>query len=142
MVSGTACRPGPDAPSSSPDGLRAVSASPPRPVSLRSPFGFRHVLTTGQRRRVGDLVVVRAVGEPETIRYGLVVGRGIGKAVLRNRAKRRLRQAVLLADLRPGFDYVLIAGESVATVSFGSLVGWLREGARPPADTGTFEAAN
>lgn len=87
-------------------------------------------------------MVVRAVGEPETIRYGLVVGRGIGKAVLRNRAKRRLRQAVLLADLRPGFDYVLIAGESVAAVSFESLVGWLREGARPQADTGTFEAAN
>jgi len=91
---------------------------------------------------VGDLVVVRAVGEPETIRYGLVAGRGIGKAVLRNRAKRRLRHAVLLADLKPGFDYVLIAGESVTTVSFDTLVGWLRDGAGPLADAGSFEAAN
>jgi len=140
MVSGTVCRPVPDAPSSSPDGPKAVSASPPRPVSLRSPASFRHVLTTGHRRRVGDLVVVRAVGEPESIRYGLVTGRGIGKAVLRNRAKRRLRQAVLLADLRPGFDYVLIAGESTASVSFDTLVGWLRQGGGSPADAGTFEA--
>jgi ribonuclease P protein component len=91
---------------------------------------------------VGDLVVVRAVGEPEKIRYGLVAGRGIGKAVLRNRAKRRLRQAVLLADLTPGFDYVLIAGESIAGVSFDDLVDWLREGSRPQVDRGTFEAAN
>lgn len=121
----------PDAPSSSPDGPRAVSASPPKPVSLRSPAGFRHVLATGRRKRVGDLVVVKAEGEPGTIRYGLVAGRRIGTAVSRNRAKRRLRQAVLAAGLDPGFDYVLIAGDSTPTIPFPTLVTWLKQASDP-----------
>ena len=82
-------------------------------------------------------MVVRAVGEPEMIRYGLVAGRRIGKAVSRNRAKRRLRQAILMADLSPGFDYVLIAGESVTHLPFATLVDWIRKGANPPVEMGS-----
>lgn len=47
-----------------------------------------------------------------TIRAGFTATRRIGGAVVRNRAKRRLREAarLLLPDLaRPGFDYVFIA---------------------------------
>lgn len=128
----------PDAPSSSPDGPRAVSASPHRPVSLRSPAGFRRVLATGHRRRVGDLVVVRAEGESGTIRYGLVAGKRIGTAVSRNRAKRRLRRAVLAAGLEPGFDYVLIAGESTPTIPFPTLVTWLRQASDPQTNMDTL----
>jgi len=53
----------------------------------------------------------RADGDP-VLRAGFTATRKIGGAVVRNRAKRRLREAArLLLPLhgKPGFDYVFIA---------------------------------
>jgi ribonuclease P protein component len=114
-----------DAPSSSHGVQKAASVSPLKPVSLRSSASFRTVLATGRRRRAGDLVVVRAVGQPGSVRFGLVAGRRLGSAVIRNRAKRRLREAIRAAGLPAGFDFVLIAGPSVPHVPFTTLVSWI-----------------
>ncbi len=56
---------------------------------------------------------------------GVLAGKAVGSAVRRNRAKRRLREAVARAPLRGDRDYLVIAGEAVATVPFGVLVEWV-----------------
>ncbi|MEX0667217.1 MAG: ribonuclease P protein component, partial [Acidimicrobiia bacterium] len=85
---------------------------------------------------VGDLVIVRAVGQPGNVRVGLVTGRRIGSAVVRNRAKRRLREAIRVAGLPPGYDFVVIAGETVPKVPFATLVAWVTEAAETGIDRG------
>jgi ribonuclease P protein component len=50
----------------------------------------------------------------------------VGGAVQRNRAKRRLREALDRVELRAGHEYVVIASEAVLTAPFGQVVGWLR----------------
>ena len=120
-----------DAPFSSHGVQKAASVSPLKPVSLRSSASFRTVLTTGRRRRAGDLVIVRAVGQPGNVRFGLVTGRRIGSAVVRNRAKRRLREAIRAAGLPEGYDFVVIAGSTVPEVPFSTLVAWISEAANP-----------
>jgi len=119
-----------DAPSSSHGVQKAASVSPLKPVSLRSSASFRTVLATGRRRRAGDVVIVRAVGEPGNVRFGLVAGRRIGSAVVRNRAKRRLREAIRVAGLPEGYDFVVIAGPSVVEAPFATLVSWITEAAK------------
>ncbi len=130
MVSVTACRLAPGAPSSGPDVRRAGSVSLLEVESLRSSRDFLRVLRRGSRRRHGALVLVWLPGLPGPPRLGLVVSKGTGNAVTRNRIKRRLRHAVREVDLEPGTDYVIVARKEVAEVSFDQLVGWLEEALR------------
>jgi ribonuclease P protein component len=65
---------------------------------------------------------VAAPGSAGTPRVGLVVGRRVGNAVDRNRAKRRLRHALIEISLEQGMDYVIIADREVLDTPFESLV--------------------
>lgn len=58
---------------------------------------------------------------------GCVAGKQIGNAVARNRAKRRLREAVCRVPLRRDATYVVIAEAGVNDAEFGTLVEWLRD---------------
>jgi ribonuclease P protein component len=80
---------------------------------------FDRVYREGSSRGNRFLVLysfARAEDEPdEPARLGLSVGRKIGKAVVRNKVKRRVRQVFWdLADrLQPGHDYVIVARAGV-----------------------------
>ena len=58
-------------------------------------------------------------------RYGLTASKKVGNAVLRNRARRRLRSAMLqLLSVhgRPGFDYVAVARTASVTADWPALL--------------------
>lgn len=76
---------------------------------------------------------VVAPGEEGVARVGLIVSRKVGNSVKRNRAKRRIRQAVAECSPGVGLDYVLIATPEVTTAQWADLTRWVREGmeARP-----------
>jgi ribonuclease P protein component len=54
-------------------------------------------------------------------RYGLVVSRRIGKAVVRNRVKRLLREILRQTPLQPGWDIIFLARAPAARGSYESL---------------------
>jgi len=84
------------------------------------------VRRVGTRRRVGGITVFATPAEPGPSRVGFVAGRAVGGAVRRNRAKRRLREAVRQVPIRDGCDYVVIASPAVTEVPFEVLVSWAR----------------
>jgi ribonuclease P protein component len=72
------------------------------------------------------VVVIVASGAAGLPRVGVVAGaKKVGGAVQRNRTKRRLREALLSAPLREGYDYVVIASRSVLTAPLGEVERWL-----------------
>jgi ribonuclease P protein component len=74
------------------------------------------------RSWAGRDVVIRALpNELDISRYGFAVGRRLGKAVVRNRVKRRLREILRQITLRRGWDIVLVARNPAARVDYKSL---------------------
>ena len=97
--------------------------------SLRAAKDFRDVRQAGRAIRRPGLTIVAAPRRDEEVRVGLAVGRRCGRAVTRNRIKRRLRAACRLAD-PAGVDLVLHARPEAATIPFPELVETVREAAR------------
>lgn len=54
-------------------------------------------------------------------RYGFVVSKRVGKAVVRNRIKRLLREILRQTSLKPGWDIVFYARTTAASANFAEL---------------------
>jgi ribonuclease P protein component len=94
---------------------------------LSKPEDFAALQGEGIVRSHPLLVVrIRRTGLEET-RFGLSTGRKLGGAVVRNRVRRRLRQAlrVMAPSLQPGWDVLIIARSPVIGADFQTLAGAL-----------------
>ena len=88
---------------------------------LRSESDFGAVYRKG-RSWANELVVLKALPNgSETVRCGFAVGKRVGKAVVRNRVKRRLREVVRSLPKKGGWDIVFIARQAASQASFDAL---------------------
>lgn len=64
----------------------------------------------------------------ETTRFGMATSRAIGSAVVRNRVRRRIREALRAIGpaIRPGWDVLLIARTGLVEVDYETVVKTLR----------------
>ncbi len=68
------------------------------------------IVYNGGKSWAGKEIVLRALpNELGASRFGFVVSCRLGKAVVRNRVKRRLREIVRQIHVQPGWDIILIA---------------------------------
>jgi ribonuclease P protein component len=87
---------------------------------LRGRERFEHVRRHGKCWTHRLLVVCALPNDLPTSRFGFSASRRIGGAVVRNRARRRLREVVRLrlAAIAAGWDVVLIARPPIAQAEF------------------------
>ncbi len=97
---------------------------------------FRQVRRQGQSWFHPLLVLLALRSDLPCSRFGFLVGKRIGRAAVRNRVKRLMREAVRarLAYVSPGWDIVLVARMPIVQADFwrigealGSLLLRLRE---------------
>ncbi len=119
-----ATRPGPEAT----DGLTHERGhNPPRLVTISRPRDFATLQSDGTTTS-HPLLLARSVRtDLETTRFGLATGRKLGGAVVRNRVRRRLREAlrVMAPSFRPGWDVLIIARPQLVEADHDALVGAL-----------------
>jgi ribonuclease P protein component len=95
-----------------------------RAYRLRRPDQFQRVRRTGRSWGTPLLTLNAAASRRRVSRCGFVVSKRVGKAVDRNRARRRVREAVRLVYERiaPGWDLVFILrSPDLATVEFAQV---------------------
>lgn len=83
----------------------------PRACRLVRPADFARIYAGRRSAAAGPLVVYASAGEAAgVVRIGFSVSRRIGNAVVRNRWKRRLREAfrITRGDMPPGHDFVVV----------------------------------
>jgi ribonuclease P protein component len=74
------------------------------------------------RSWAGKEIVVRALPNGLGIsRFGFVVSRRVGKAVIRNRVKRKLREIMRQTQVTPGWDIILVARVPAGVARFVKL---------------------
>lgn len=85
-----------------------------RDLRLRRNSDFDRVRSQGRSWSSRTLVLAVTPNDLGTNRYGFAVGKRAGNAVVRNRAKRLMREATRVCHphLRQGHDIVLIARNS------------------------------
>ncbi|MGA7458061.1 MAG: ribonuclease P protein component [Methyloceanibacter sp.] len=102
--------------------MTAIGRLKTRAEFLHVRGGARHVtpsLVLQARKRDGE------IEESHLARFGFTATKALGGAVLRNRARRRLKEAVRLAAPEravEGYDYVLIAREGTVQRRFTELI--------------------
>jgi|MudIll2142460700_1097286.scaffolds.fasta_scaffold21470_5 ribonuclease P protein component len=92
-----------------------------REERLTKPELFTLVYNEGKTQTDRFLVMRTRPNQLNYSRYGISVSKHVGKAVVRNRIKRILREILRLTPLCPGWDVVLIARGPSAGSDYGRL---------------------
>lgn len=95
----------------------------PRAHRLRRTADIRHVRLRGLRRNHPLLHLYAANTGGAHARFAIAVSARLGNAVVRNRVRRRIREAIRgqLAYVQPGWDFLFVVRDRAVTASFQDL---------------------
>lgn len=96
---------------------------------LKKRRDFLRASARGRRAARPGLVLQAVAGEPGRVRIGFTVTKKVGNAVVRNRTRRRLKEAARLtlpALHAEGWDLVLIGRDGTRSRPFAALIEDLR----------------
>ena len=98
--------------------------APAAPERLRKRGEFLAVRRGEKRRGRFFLLEVLERGDEDAARVGFTVTKKVGNAVVRNRIRRRLKEAVrthAAGDMQRGNDYVIVGREDVLAAPFAEI---------------------
>ena len=87
---------------------------------MRKRREYKNVYREGNKEVGRNLILYRWYRGSDEKRFGITVTKRIGTAVVRNRAKRRLREVIRqeIGDLGVGGDFVVVVKQGMTEASF------------------------
>ena len=113
---------------------------------LKKPIDFARLHHEG-RRLGGRVLSTKSLPNGLAYgRWGIVVSKKLGKSVVRNRIKRRIREVLRQAKVKAGIDIIIIARAGAAAADYNELkqeaLGLLRRGGLVEINENTGHASN
>ena len=95
-----------------------------RKFRLTRSIDFKRVKQSGKSFANPLLILIKQPNPNGTIQIGITAGKAVGNAVLRNRAKRRIRASLnsFLSNLQPGWDLVFLARKPISNATYLELM--------------------
>ena len=92
-------------------------------VTVKENYVFRRIYRKGKSSVQPCLVVYCQKNKQGRTRLGVTVSTKLGKAVVRNRVRRRLRELYRLhkAELLPGYDLIVVARVRAVDMTYAKL---------------------
>jgi ribonuclease P protein component len=96
----------------------------PRSLRLTRPADFARLRKVGRTFHSKLFILSVAPNDLPNNRYGFITSKALGKAVVRNRTKRLMREALhqLHPQLIPGFDVVIVGKKAAVGQPFGLVI--------------------
>ena len=92
-------------------------------TSIKAPHLFRRAYGKGKSAATPTLVLYARKNGLDQNRLGLTVGTKVGKATVRNRVRRRVKESYRLREdtVKTGYDLVVVARTAAADARFDQL---------------------
>ena len=92
-------------------------------VTLKENYEFRRMYQRGKSAVSGSMVVYCRKNKKGLSRLGITVSTKLGKAVVRNRVRRRLRELYRLnkSEMKQGYDVILVGRGRAITAPFSKM---------------------
>lgn len=91
---------------------------------LKKKYQFNYVYRVGKTVGSSTMVLYYCPSKNTNVKVGISVSKKIGHAVVRNRTKRKIREAIFpsLPHIKPNFNVVIIAKQAIVDASFKTIL--------------------
>ena len=100
--------------------IKVANKSVHRLVTLKKNYEFNFVFKKGQRFGSKSFTLIVAPCRKNIAKYGIVISKKIGKAVVRNKKRRQIKEILRKLYLVPN-QYVFVAKENISVLTFNEL---------------------
>lgn len=95
---------------------------------LKSNHDYNRIITSGSIKKYKDYILYIEKTDDEIYHFGFSVGKKIGKAVIRNKIKRQLKNIIDKKNYQKGFNCIIMVKKSILNRTYQEIEKNLIEG--------------